>query len=630
MTCAIGAFGSGTGNFIDGGQRGQQSTAQGARFGTSSSAPAYDYTYTAFRKDYATQVQAGFAYWVSEAHFVTGAAHEFFQTVQADGGDIRAFKADGTTEMPFELAYLDKAAGKINGWVYSDVALDIDDWWNLRTGGSGSEVARAADSTYGAQNVWPTANIIAHELTVNTVDGAAIATAGLTDVAGSNGLRLKNFGPEQNHYADPAGNILSPTAVTHWFIASRAGNGTDDGFGRMFQFSATGDEAYNDGTTGNYVYSREYDGVGNMDADWSWVRPALNAATLIIISHDGGAGLPIISHNGVGQAVSVKAAVTGSAASNAADLLHIGNHDVVWNKGWDGNLGEFGSMTGAVNLAWHQAFGAMLTAPATFMRARPGESSKPTFVPSRYLEAWLDALVGAQPDLAQKIRLDDLLIKPIRDIGAAVLLDCFNVAGHTEEAFTRSLFNPSTFVLTAVGSPVYTAFEGAVFNGSNNAYNMNYQPPAGVATRNAHSIGVYINTNAQFASGVIGAARTTSDTVTSVLNPRTSGDVMTGKVSDLQTVTSTAGVTDARGLSTMVRTSSTVNKFYKGNAQLGADVTSASDDDVDFPWYVGGINRASDVFVACDVFAALGGGILTAAMIAVISDQLDAYKAALP
>lgn len=592
--------------------------------------------YVALRLDYSAGIPARFPLRLTDNYFNGGLSDPFFIAANddADAGDYRIYKSDGT-RIPFEKNTYDRNAASIEAWSLNDAAMALDDYIVIRVGGTlnGANLQQpATDALYGAESIWSDYNLVTHTLDKNSVNSQNLSVSGAVARAGSNGLTLKGFGTKGTGAGDYSeGPIAYDTVVSYSFVANQAGNGMEDNFGRWFQNDALGDELLQNGNNSLWSFEREFDQVGNKDGRWTFTRPPLNTETVILISHDGGVGLPDVYFDGVAQVVTEAQAPTGTVANFSTDdvTMFLGSHNG-HNKTLDGIMGEFTQKAALTNAAFAAAHAAMLKTPSTFMRATQRGSSFPSFVPSYVFEQYLDQL-SDQPDLAQKIRLDDNLFKPLRDEGFFSLIDFLNVVGHSREALLTNVIAPGTYTWSRVGptDPAFTAYDSVVFDGSH-AYDTGYQPPAGQASRNSCSIGIYVTANAQFGSGIIGAARTTGDTVVSTLNPRTAADVMSGKLSDLQSVTSTAGITDARGLSIMVRESSTVNKFYHTGAQLGANVTSASDADVNFSWFVGGINRASDVFTACSVFAAFGGGILSAAEVTSLTDIIDAYKASLP
>ena len=80
---------------------------------------------------------------------------EFFAQVQSDGGDIRITKADGLTELPYELVDIDTGAQTGEVHFKADVLSDVSDTDFYIYYGNIDAPAHAEDSEYGADNVWP-------------------------------------------------------------------------------------------------------------------------------------------------------------------------------------------------------------------------------------------------------------------------------------------------------------------------------------------------------------------------------------------------------------------------------------------------------------------------------------------
>lgn len=82
------------------------------------------------------------------------AGADIFDLCRSDGGDIRATKADGTTELPIEVVAINTTAKtgelhiKYSGTLSSSSNTVIRIWYN------GTDTALAATATYGRNNVW--------------------------------------------------------------------------------------------------------------------------------------------------------------------------------------------------------------------------------------------------------------------------------------------------------------------------------------------------------------------------------------------------------------------------------------------------------------------------------------------
>ena len=100
-------------------------------------------------------------------------ATDIFDTCQADGGDIRVTKSDGTTELAREIESIDTTAKtgelhvKYSGTLSSSVDTDIYIYYN------GTDTEPASTATYGSEAVWSDYSAVYHlnEAVNNTAGG---------------------------------------------------------------------------------------------------------------------------------------------------------------------------------------------------------------------------------------------------------------------------------------------------------------------------------------------------------------------------------------------------------------------------------------------------------------------------
>jgi len=105
----------------------------------------------------------------------------FWSTVADGGGDIRVFKADGTTELAREVVSCDTAAETGELWVKYEGTLSgsVDTTIQIHADGVSSDYAVTA--TYGRNNVWTNYEFVSH-------DGGATDSTGTYAPTASGGV----------------------------------------------------------------------------------------------------------------------------------------------------------------------------------------------------------------------------------------------------------------------------------------------------------------------------------------------------------------------------------------------------------------------------------------------------------
>lgn len=128
--------------------------------------------------------QTDFIVYVNLADLVKAGA-DIFDTCRSDGGDIRATKSDGTTQLATELVVIDTTAKtgelhiKFSGTLSSTVNTVIRIYYN------GTDTALSVSDTYGRNNVWTAYKAVYHlQETVNTTSGGYKDSTGNYDATG--------------------------------------------------------------------------------------------------------------------------------------------------------------------------------------------------------------------------------------------------------------------------------------------------------------------------------------------------------------------------------------------------------------------------------------------------------------
>jgi hypothetical protein len=94
--------------------------------------------------------EAGFALAFDLA--LLGSGHGFWSHVKSDGGDVRAAKVDGTTQLALHVVEIDKTGYK-GLLLFNDTSTVAAKTWRIYYGNAGASQP-AADSTYGSQNAY--------------------------------------------------------------------------------------------------------------------------------------------------------------------------------------------------------------------------------------------------------------------------------------------------------------------------------------------------------------------------------------------------------------------------------------------------------------------------------------------
>jgi hypothetical protein len=111
----------------------------------------------------------------------------FWSAVKSDGGDIRAYAADGTTQLPFDLTVFDKTGNTGELFVKMNVATASNTVFKIKYGDSSLNLLPATD-TYGRNAVWADYDVvIINGLTNRNGSGHDAAISGTGVSFASNG-----------------------------------------------------------------------------------------------------------------------------------------------------------------------------------------------------------------------------------------------------------------------------------------------------------------------------------------------------------------------------------------------------------------------------------------------------------
>lgn len=204
----------------------------------------------------------------------------------------------------------------------------------------------------------------------------------------------------------------------------------------------------------------------------------------------------------------------------------------------------------------------------------------PTIIRAPSTEAllWKASVVAAGGTVSDaRLGLVSTLIGSLKTAGVWGLLDrLWLLAAENSQSALIDLV--ARAFATAINSPTFTADRGYAGNGSTSYLKSGFTPSVnGIAyQRNSAAAFTYQNTT-RTASTSDSLGVSDAGGVQTVISPRFTGDIAGGNVNNTAAAGSATGaVTDALGLITMSRTSSTALAVYKRTVQLGtASVTSS-------------------------------------------------------
>jgi len=223
-----------------------------------------------------TADQTDFVVYVDLAELVKAGA-DIFDTCRTDGGDIRATKTDGTTELPIEIVTIDTTGKtgevhiKFTGTLSSSTDTVIRIWYN------GADTVPSVSSTYGRNNVWSDYVAVHH---MQEASGTRVDSTGNGNNLSSSGLdanidgklgKAVDLETDNNSYLS-AGNVARVNASG--FTLSAWMNKESNVFGYLAQRGA-GDSDLNyrieiGATSGGGFYRKVGSNMRNATHSQSW------------------------------------------------------------------------------------------------------------------------------------------------------------------------------------------------------------------------------------------------------------------------------------------------------------------------------------------------------------------------
>tara|TARA_R110000868_G_scaffold79573_1_gene226344 strand:+ start:373 stop:1170 length:798 start_codon:yes stop_codon:yes gene_type:complete len=166
-------------------------------------------------------------------------------------------------------------------------------------------------------------------------------------------------------------------------------------------------------------------------------------------------------------------------------------------------------------------------------------------------------------------------------------------AAHDAQAGRLNWKSPSTFALSEVSSPTFTADRGYAGNGSTSYLNTGWDMVNNGANfvLNDFSMGAYVNATGSDAASTAVNLGSFDSVSGATLNVRRTGDGIGTRSNSLTSDSIGTGATTRLGLSVRQRTGSTAGEAFKNGASLGTSATSSlATNSVDF--FIGGINTS--------------------------------------
>lgn len=298
---------------------------------------------------------------------------DIFDTCRSDGGDIRATKSDGTTQLPTDLVTIDTTAKtgelhiKFTGTLSSSTDTIIRIYYN------GTDTALAATDTYGRNAVWSDFSAVYHlnEAVNNNAGGYADSTGTNpgTGVSMDEALRTGKIGLNAasfdgvNDYiraADSASldapNNNNAVTLTAWLKSDSANQGTfyafakaSDQYAIIFDFVADTYEFW-----GNSSGARFNIGTSSDTTNWLYLAASFNGAT----------DEAIANFNGTTNTYTR----TGSLpAANSQDFLIAGTlSGSTFSQAFDGAIDEIRVRASASSSNWLSTEYNNQNSPSTF------------------------------------------------------------------------------------------------------------------------------------------------------------------------------------------------------------------------------------------------------------------------
>lgn len=217
------------------------------------------------------------------------------------------------------------------------------------------------------------------------------------------------------------------------------------------------------------------------------------------------------------------------------------------------------------------------------------------FYPSYQNNLFVDAALTlfnrmtVEPDLTRKRHINTL-ISSLQTAGIWDKLDVFYVMAAHDSQAARLNWKSSSFTLTPVASPVFTANQGYAGNGSTSYLDTGYNAvtAGGVYALNSAHQSIWSRTNSQETAGLSLGARSTATTNQVTMLLRNVSDLGVSRTNQDSNSTGVS-VTDSRGFFIGSRLISTSQQFFRNGVQLSS--FSVSTAIPNFSMFIGGVNQ---------------------------------------
>lgn len=296
---------------------------------------------------------------------------EVYTNAQADGGDFRITRSDGTTECPFELVSYDSGSSTCELHFKANfISSTSDTSFYLYYGNAGAS-AYAVTDTYGRNNVWSDYHAVYHgdDLVDSTGNGytlTAVASAGTGNTSGKLGDCFGSLnGSTQYLYHEAGSDFSGSLTMQAWFYPDTdtgSGQGVialvDNNTGRNWQRLT-----FQDNASGNPLRCQGGDTSGNSNTAASTSGPSVTAWNM---------GHGTVDSDGH-TTVYLNAGNTGSSSvytlSPSTDTIAIGAWETTtgsWLQFFDGLIDEVRIADSELSVDWISAEYTNQNTPTTF------------------------------------------------------------------------------------------------------------------------------------------------------------------------------------------------------------------------------------------------------------------------
>ena len=305
---------------------------------------------------------------------------DFWDTVANNGGDIRVYKDDGSTELAREVVACLTASNTGELWFLADsISSSADTVFHIYADGSSSEPA--SDATYGSEAVWGNYDVVSHDGGTTDSSGNSYVTA--TGVGAATG----KVGADAGDYAstdystinNAVGSNLGDCTVSFWLKTSQTSEG-DPIYGRNTGNNQISAMQYNRSGTSKSIrlFWRDIDG-NRIDAiettpTANWNNNAWHLHQHAIEGTTNTWGLYL---DGAAETPSYSTTTTPDNWG-AQNSMMIGRRSDVAQDYLSGDYDEIRIRTSVITAAWAAAEYTNQNAPTTFYTATGGSTPPAT------------------------------------------------------------------------------------------------------------------------------------------------------------------------------------------------------------------------------------------------------------